>query len=469
MNNSALYDAIMAGGTGGTLCRWITSKSSVSYDEPADAIEAFAVAIDAAIPTIVDGPSISEINLLQSLIQGVVTDRNLISMNLSDYADIAAAIATAFEETRTRLNNVPAVGGSAGGSTLSTTLYVDAATIVELANQTGAIGAPFASVQQAISIIEAGENNSVWVVLVVPSLSIEDVIVPPARLISLQAIGVDPTLTSLNSIIWALGAIEAPASLTLSGLSVKSISFTGTIDENNARTLSLISCNVGESNVETLGINGIGINVDVIIDSYLQYTTWVEGISIDGKLTSSRTKFFGPITAAENVILDAVKISTGGRTDGNKTTITKPHGRLTARNVLFPFQGIIDFNGGGNTRLLEDDETAQGRLSGGITATGLVYMNNLSGAMIFIDTTVPSISEGECVDIEMNGMFGGSGFELLKSCWATFGSPPFSPNLVILGAWVSNAATGGFKIRVGAFGANVIGQNQEFHFYFRPG
>jgi hypothetical protein len=115
MNNVALYDAIMAGGTGGTLGRWITAKSSVAYDEPADAIEAFAVAVDAAISAIDGGASISEINLLQSLIQGVVTDRNLISLDIVDYADISAAIATAFEETRTRLNNQPALGGGQGG------------------------------------------------------------------------------------------------------------------------------------------------------------------------------------------------------------------------------------------------------------------------------------------------------------------------------------------------------------------
>jgi hypothetical protein len=66
-NNEALYDAAIAGATG-TQDRWLTSSDSSAYDSLSAAIENLAAAVDAAIPAIEGGPSVSEIKLLQSIV-----------------------------------------------------------------------------------------------------------------------------------------------------------------------------------------------------------------------------------------------------------------------------------------------------------------------------------------------------------------------------------------------------------------
>lgn len=103
-NNPELFDAAFSGASGGSFGRWITAENQSDYDVPVDAVEAFATAVDAAIPVIAS-VSISDAILLQAIIQGVITTRSLASLTLSDYADIASAIAALFEEARTRLNS----------------------------------------------------------------------------------------------------------------------------------------------------------------------------------------------------------------------------------------------------------------------------------------------------------------------------------------------------------------------------
>jgi hypothetical protein len=157
-NNPALFDALMAGGCGGSLERWITSASSSSYDTLVDAVEAFATAVDAAIPTIGgNGPSISEINVLQSIAQGIIAGRNLVSIDSDTFADIAASIAAVFAEVQPRLNNVPVISGGGGGGVnqIARVQYIDARTAVPAEDQDGTIGAPFASVQDAIDALKA--------------------------------------------------------------------------------------------------------------------------------------------------------------------------------------------------------------------------------------------------------------------------------------------------------------------------
>lgn len=154
-NNPALFDALMAGGTGGSLERWITSSSSSSYDSLVDAVEAFATAVDAAIPTIGgSGPSISEINVLQSIAQGIIAGRNLVSIDADTFADIAASIAAVFAEVQPRLNNVPVIsgGGGGGGERVPGTAYV-ATSVATTGN--GSPTSPFKTIAEAVTALLA--------------------------------------------------------------------------------------------------------------------------------------------------------------------------------------------------------------------------------------------------------------------------------------------------------------------------
>lgn len=112
MNNQDLYDAIVAGSAGGDLERWIVKAQSSEYDDVYDAVVAFATAVDAAIPIISGGASLSQINLLNSLTHGVISSRYLQNASSDVFADIAAAIAASFAQGSTRLTNQPALASS---------------------------------------------------------------------------------------------------------------------------------------------------------------------------------------------------------------------------------------------------------------------------------------------------------------------------------------------------------------------
>lgn len=173
-NNPALFDALMAGGCGGTLERWITSSNSNDYGSLVDAVEAFATAVDQAIPTIGGGgPSISQINLLQSISQGIVSGRNLASIDADTFADIAASIAAAFAEAEPRLNNVPVIsgGGGGGGERTPGTAYV-ATSVATTGN--GSPGSPFKTMEEAVTALLADAETDSCILVYPGDYSAED-------------------------------------------------------------------------------------------------------------------------------------------------------------------------------------------------------------------------------------------------------------------------------------------------------
>lgn len=119
-NNEALYDAVIAGASG-SQDRWLTSSDSADYDSSATAAESLATAVDAAIPSIEGGPSISEINLLQSIVGAVVSGRSLVGLSPDSYEPIAASIAALWTEQKASLFNEPSLSG--GGGTTYTLTY----------------------------------------------------------------------------------------------------------------------------------------------------------------------------------------------------------------------------------------------------------------------------------------------------------------------------------------------------------
>jgi hypothetical protein len=145
MNNPFLFNAAMAGVSGGANERWITDTDPMSYTPQVTAYVAFATAVDAAIPAGVITTQMAL--LLQSIVQGVVADRS-ITESADYYQSIAAAIAALYSEALNSLD--PAGGPPSGGSVihLTNTAYVNPGH--PAAVKDGSIAAPFETVQDAI-------------------------------------------------------------------------------------------------------------------------------------------------------------------------------------------------------------------------------------------------------------------------------------------------------------------------------
>jgi len=109
-NNPALFTAVITGATGGSVNdRWITNANPNDYQNLVNAVVAIATAVDAAIPGINSGPSLSQILLLQSIVQGVFADRNPTSIIASNYTTIANAIAALFNQASNSIIPIPTI------------------------------------------------------------------------------------------------------------------------------------------------------------------------------------------------------------------------------------------------------------------------------------------------------------------------------------------------------------------------
>lgn len=98
-NNPNLYNAAVAGITGGNLERWLSTNAADA--SLADAVGSVATAIDAAIDPIEGGGDSRQVSLMQAVCQGVMAGRSIIGLNAVSYAAIAAAIAAAWTECQT--------------------------------------------------------------------------------------------------------------------------------------------------------------------------------------------------------------------------------------------------------------------------------------------------------------------------------------------------------------------------------
>ena len=98
-NNPSLFNAAIAGASGGGQERYITDSVAINYATFRDACIAFATSVDAAIPTIVSpGATQADNDLLQSLCQGVMSNRYPTSSDSADWDIVAGAVAALFTE-----------------------------------------------------------------------------------------------------------------------------------------------------------------------------------------------------------------------------------------------------------------------------------------------------------------------------------------------------------------------------------
>jgi len=139
-NNDAFYDAVVAGAGGGAQHGWLVLSTPASYTPFATNIDILATAVDLQIPAIAGEPSISQINLLQSITQSILTARFPVPVAPATYIDIAKAIAAVYVELEKLLTNQPTVA-SYGVNWLVADWYIDG-TVGDDANSGVVIGAP---------------------------------------------------------------------------------------------------------------------------------------------------------------------------------------------------------------------------------------------------------------------------------------------------------------------------------------
>lgn len=113
-NNDILFNAAVAGIGGAIDQRWIVGTTPIDYIRYHDSIEAFATAVDAAIPP--GSPDEGSAKLLQSICIGVLSNRDIVSVISADYNNIAVSIAALYTEL---LSLLFPEGGGGGGAVSS--------------------------------------------------------------------------------------------------------------------------------------------------------------------------------------------------------------------------------------------------------------------------------------------------------------------------------------------------------------
>lgn len=310
-NNQALFDAAVAGCSGGDFERWLTATASNDYVSAFDAIVAFSTAVDAAIPTLVDEISESEINLLQSIVQGVVSTRYLRNASADAFADIAESIAAAFEEGRSRLNNIPAPGAGI-------TMYLPTGQADEQAY-----------FQQAINRAVA-TTALMWVAAGVVNLSLGGCTIPgPLRLLMSPNTTLDISQAGSVNALYATGTESAPSLLTANAaVGATSIS----VDPTFAATLTercwiRVASNAIWDPFDTNTKIGEQVQVKSIAGAVVTLETPLRG----GPYQMADAAAASLIVHIENIVIDGGKVLGGGT--------------LTQAGVDADCNGVVIFKG----------------------------------------------------------------------------------------------------------------------------
>lgn len=177
-NNPFIFDGALAGATGAINERWLTNTDPNSYIGIRNLLVAFANAVDTLIPTS-GGITSADGALIQNICNGVLSQRFLTSE--SNVQGLAQAIVALFQTIRSQLIPLP----YPSTDTLSTVKYVDRTVTLPIANQSGSIISPFATVAQAVTALATGGT----IVIVPGDYSSEGAIALPAG---------DWTLTSVD-------------------------------------------------------------------------------------------------------------------------------------------------------------------------------------------------------------------------------------------------------------------------------
>ena len=109
-NNPALFTAVIAGATGGSINdRWITRASPSDYQGLVNAVVAIATAVDASIPGINSGPSLITNTPFAIYCSRVLLIGILLMLLAADYTAIANAITALFNQSSVSTAPVPTI------------------------------------------------------------------------------------------------------------------------------------------------------------------------------------------------------------------------------------------------------------------------------------------------------------------------------------------------------------------------
>jgi hypothetical protein len=97
LNNAAIYDSVLAG-VAASNGAWLSDSTPNDYQSERTAAEALATEVDSAISTILSGVTLSQRQLVESIVKGVMTGRTPQSVSPTDYSKIANGIAAVFTE-----------------------------------------------------------------------------------------------------------------------------------------------------------------------------------------------------------------------------------------------------------------------------------------------------------------------------------------------------------------------------------
>lgn len=123
-NNPLIFNAVIAGATGGIHERWITQQQSSDYDDVRNAIVDFANTVDVLIPTD-NALTQNDCDLMQSITQGVLASRYL--QGNDSLLDVARAIVALWQALHGQVIPIPIVATGNEPGYVSRHVYTNAA------------------------------------------------------------------------------------------------------------------------------------------------------------------------------------------------------------------------------------------------------------------------------------------------------------------------------------------------------
>jgi len=340
-NNTGLYDAIIAG-IALSNGAWASETNASDYAPEANAAVAIATEVDAGIPTIAGGATVSQRLVMQTVTKGCMTGRVAISMQPGDYSAVAAGIIAVYTEFVTQLQDT-----STGGAfqNLSNVMFVDGTTALPTGSQTGNIELPYALLSTAITNVAAA--GVLW-------LTPHDY----------TAQGTITVSKNLSFRAFATGSIFSALTQTASSFSSSDINITGVFTGIAGSQTTFKNTSIGS--------NYVGSTSTVSLD-----TVSIGGTFASSTLTAHLSSFVGAITLA-------------GTT-------------ASFKNCTFT-SGNITFSGAAGIATMDGFSYGNWLLSGGtITNGSIVVDNSLPSANVAV--TVPILANGEVeyVNVDVSG------------------------------------------------------------------
>jgi len=171
-NNPALFDAVVSAAAS-TNQAWLTATNPSAYARQANIAAAIATEVDALIPPVQTGVTLSQRALLATSTANVLSGRQLLSILPSQYAGIAAAIVGLFAGCVVKLQD-PSTGGNSGLlPSINQIVWVQQG---GSETATGTYDNPFPSIGDALASIVDATPSKNYIVMVGPGSYAETII-----------------------------------------------------------------------------------------------------------------------------------------------------------------------------------------------------------------------------------------------------------------------------------------------------